>query len=147
MSSFTMRIEPLLKALEAMTPDFLSMVHDVLPVDFSVIDADDNVLYWNRHGVRIFKRGPAVIGRNVRMCHPPASIHNVEKVLQYLKSGERDQIDFWLDMQVDGVLSKVLIRYRAIRSEEGEYLGTLEATINLTPLQAIEGEKRLGDLE
>ncbi len=142
-----MRIEPLLKALENMSPEFLSAMHDVLPVDFSVIDADDNVLYWNRHGVRIFKRGPAVIGRNVRMCHPSQSLHKVEKVLEYLKSGERDHIDFWLDMPVDGEPSKVLIRYKAIRDEDGTYLGTLEATINLSLLQGYEGENRLGDFE
>ncbi len=130
-----------------MTSDFLASLHDVLPVDFSVIDADDNVLYWNRHGIRIFKRGPAVIGRNVRMCHPSQSLHKVEKVLERLKSGERDHIDFWLDMPVNGEPSKVLIRYLAIRDEEGRYLGTLEASINLTPLQAIEGENRLGDFE
>ncbi|MHA1906608.1 MAG: PAS domain-containing protein [Candidatus Thorarchaeota archaeon] len=141
------RIEPLTKALEKMVPEFLSAIHDILPVDFSVIDADDNVLYWNRHGIRIFKRGPAVIGRNVRMCHPAQSMHKVEKVIEYLKSGERDEIDFWLDMPVDGELSKVLIRYKAIRDEDGTYLGILEASINLTPLQKYEGENRLGDFE
>ncbi|MFW9848666.1 MAG: PAS domain-containing protein [Candidatus Thorarchaeota archaeon] len=141
------RIEPLMKALEKMSPTFLSAVHDVLPVDFSIIDANDNVLYWNRHGIRIFKRGPAVIGRNVRMCHPSQSIHKVAKVLEYLKSGERDEIDFWLNLPEDGKPRKVLIRYKAIRDEEGTYLGTLEATINLTPLQGYEGENKLGDFE
>jgi len=145
--SLIMKIEPLVKALERMTPDFLSSLLDVLPVDFSVIDANDNVLYWNRHGIRIFKRGPAVIGRNVRMCHPAQSLHKVEKVLEYLKSGEQDYIDFWLDMPVNGVSSKVMIRYLAIRDVDGSYLGTLEATINLTPLQNIKGENRLGDFE
>lgn len=142
-----MIIEPLLEALEKMSPEFLATIHDLLPVDFSIIDADDNVVYWNRHGIRIFKRGPAVIGRNVRMCHPSGSLHKVEKVLEYLKSGERDEIDFWLDMPVDGKPSKVLIRYKAIRDENGKYLGTVESSINLTPLKTIEGENRLGDFE
>ncbi|MCK5150996.1 MAG: PAS domain-containing protein [Candidatus Thorarchaeota archaeon] len=141
------RIEPLTKALEKMTPEFLSAVHDVFPVDFSIIDADDNVLYWNRHGIRIFKRGPAVIGRNVRMCHPSQSLHKVEKVIEYLKSGERDEIDFWMDLPDNGKPRKVLIRYKAIRDEDGTFLGTLEATINLTPLQTFEGENLLGDFE
>ncbi len=141
------RIEPLTKALEKMTPEFLLAVHDVFPVDFSIIDADDNVLYWNRHGIRIFKRGPAVIGRNVRMCHPSQSLHKVEKVIEYLKSGERDEIDFWMDLPDNGKPRKVLIRYKAIRDEDGTFLGTLEATINLTPLQTYEGENLLGDFE
>lgn len=139
------RIEPLLKALENMSTDFLSVMLDTMPIEFSVIDADDNVMFWNQHGVRIFKRGPAVIGRNVRMCHPSGSIDKVEKVLKTLKSGEKDHVDFWLDLPDDGKPRKLLIRYFAIRSDDGDYLGTLEATINLTPLQAIEGENRLGD--
>lgn len=142
-----MTIEPLLKALEEMSTDFLAAMMDTFPMEFSVLDADDNVLFWNQHGVRIFKRGPAVIGRNVRMCHPKDSLDKVEKVIEVLKSGKKDHVDFWIDLPKDGKPRKLLIRYFAIRSNEGEYLGTLEATVNLTPLQAIEGENRLGDFE
>jgi PAS domain S-box-containing protein len=142
-----MRIEPLLKALENMSTDFLAAVLDTLPVEFSVIDAQDNVLFWNQHGVRIFKRGPAVIGRNVRMCHPKDSLGKVEKVLEVLKSGKQDHVDFWLDLPEGDKTRKLLIRYFAIRSEDRKYLGTLETTIDLTPLKAIEGENRLGDFE
>ncbi len=142
---FNLRIEPLLKALGNMSTDFLATVLDTFPMEFSVIDADDNVLFWNQHGIRIFKRGPAVIGRNVRMCHPKDSLNKVEKVLEVLKSGKQDHVDFWLDLPEGETPRKLLIRYFAIRSEKGEYIGTLETTINLTPLQAIKGENRLGD--
>ncbi len=37
----------------------------------------------------------------------------------------------------------VLIRYFAVRSESGEYLGVLEVTQNIKPIQEIKGEKRL----
>ena len=140
-----MRIEPLLKALDDMPVEFLSAVLDTLPMEFSVIDADNNVKFWNQHGVRIFKRGPGVIGRNVELCHPNKSLDKVEKVIETLKSGKQDHVSFWLDLPDCDTPRKILIRYFAIRSEEGEYLGTLEASINLTPLQAIEGENRLGD--
>ncbi len=142
-----MTIETLMNALKAMDYDFLSAVFDTLPVEFSLIDANDNVLFWNYHGTRIFKRGPAVIGRNVRMCHPADSIDKVNQVLRVLKSGERDVIKFWLDLPDGDTPRKVFIRYHAIRAKSGEYLGTLETTMNLTPLQGIEGEKRLGDFE
>ncbi len=142
-----MTIEPLLKAIEGMSTKFLAAMFDTLPVQFSLIDADDNVLFWNLHGIRIFKRGPAVIGRNVRMCHPQVSLHKIEKVLEYLKSGERDQIDFWMDLPDGDEERKVLIQYHAIRGENGEYLGTLETTINITPFKDITGENRLGDFE
>lgn len=142
-----MTIEPLMNALSGMSTDFLSAVLDTLPMEFSVVDAEDNVVFWNQHGVRVFKRGPGVIGRNVRMCHPPDSVDKIEKVLEILKSGAKDVLEFWLDLPDGDTPRKLLIRYFALRDKEGKYLGTLEATINLTPLQAITGENRIGDLE
>ena len=35
----------------------------------------------------------------------------------------------------------VLIRYFAVRDEKGEFLGTLEVTQNIQPIQEIRGEK------
>ncbi len=37
----------------------------------------------------------------------------------------------------------VYIRYFAVRNENGEYLGTIEVTQNIQPIQEITGEKRL----
>jgi len=142
-----MTIEPLMNALKKMDYEFLSALFDTLPIEFSIIDADDNVLFWNYHGVRIFKRGPAVIGRNVRMCHPSDSIDKVDKVIKVLKSGERNEVQFWLDLPDGDTPRKLFIRYRAIRDDSGKYLGILETTVNLTPLQGIEGEQRLGDFQ
>ncbi|MHA1638359.1 MAG: PAS domain-containing protein [Candidatus Thorarchaeota archaeon] len=142
-----MKIEPLVKALEKMSGDFMTSVLDTLPVEFSVLDADDNVLYWNKHGIRVFKRGPGVIGRNARMCHPKDSLDKMDKVLKILKSGEKDKIEFWLDLPEDDKPRKLLVQYRAIRDEDGTYLGTLETTINLTEYQGYTGENRLGDLD
>ena len=141
-----MTIDPLLKALESMSVEFLSAMLDTLPLEFSVIDADDNVKFWNQHGTRIFKRGPAVIGRNVTMCHPKDSLDKVERVIELLKIGERDHVDFWIDLPDGDKPRKLLIRYFAIRDDNEKYLGILETTINLTPLQAITGQNRLGDL-
>jgi DUF438 domain-containing protein len=122
-------------------------VLDTLPVEFTVIDADDNVLFWNRHGIRVFKRGPAVISRNVRMCHPSVSIDKVDLVIERLKNGKEEYIDFWIDLPDGDTPRKLLIRYYALRDDEGKYLGILETSINLTPLQAYTGEFRLGDLK
>lgn len=36
--------------------EVLDAVLETLPVEFSVVDADDNVLAWNKHETRIFKR-------------------------------------------------------------------------------------------
>lgn len=39
----------------------------------------------------------------------------------------------------------VLIRYFAVRDKDGNYLGTLEVTQDITDIKKIEGEKRLLD--
>ena len=47
--------------------------------------------------------------------------------------------DFWIHL--GGKF--VLIRYFAVRDEQGEYLGVLEVTQDIAPIQRITGEKRL----
>ena len=37
----------------------------------------------------------------------------------------------------------ILIRYFAVRNPDGDYLGTLEVTQDITEIQDLEGEKRL----
>jgi len=60
-------------------------------------------------------------------------------LVQDFQSGQKDQEDFWIRL---GDLY-VLIRYFAVRDQQGQYLGVLEVTQNIKPIQAIEGEKRL----
>jgi len=125
--------------------DVLEAVLETIPVEFSVLDADDKVLAWNKHETRIFKRPEAVVGRNVRNCHPKKSLHKVEQILSEMKSGERDRARFWIDLQIGNASEKqkVLIEYYALRDPTGRYLGCLEATQNISDIQKITGEKRL----
>jgi DUF438 domain-containing protein len=37
----------------------------------------------------------------------------------------------------------ILIRYYAVRNDKGEYLGVLEVTQDINPIQDITGEKKL----
>lgn len=120
---------------------------ETLPIEFSVLDKDDKVLAWNKHETRIFKRPEGAIGRNVRKCHPPKSLDKVEKIIEEMKTGKRDEASFWIDLPIgkNGEKNKVLIRYLALRDKNDEYLGCLEASQNITPIQEIKGEKRLLD--
>ena len=63
----------------------------------------------------------------------------VEKILADFKSGAKDEESFWIKM---GDLY-VLIRCFAIRDSDGQYMGTMEVTQNIKPIQEISGEKRL----
>ncbi|MFD0769795.1 DUF438 domain-containing protein [Bacillus sp. CGMCC 1.60114] len=117
----------------------LEMMLNHLPVDITYIDQDDVVRYFSHGKERIFARTKAVIGRTVQNCHPPKSVHVVEKLLEDFKSGNKDCEDFWIKFKD----KYVYIRYFAIRNEDGEYMGTLEFTQNINPIQEIQGEKRI----
>jgi len=125
----------------------LETILETIPVEFSVLDSNDKVLAWNKHETRIFKRPTGVIGRDVRDCHPKESLDKVEKILQEMKEGQRDKARFWIDLPIEPNIEKqkILIEYYALRDLDGEYLGCLEVTQNITELQSLSGEKRLID--
>ncbi len=114
---------------------------DTLPADLTFVDADNRVAYFSEGSDRVFARSRTIIGRRVEDCHPPKSIHIVERVVDDLRSGRRDVAEFWI--QAEGRF--IHIRYFAVRSPEGEYLGTLEVTQDVTGIRALEGERRLLD--
>ncbi len=129
-------------------PDnILNSLLETLPVEFSIIDADDKVLAWNKHETRIFKRPETVVGKNVRNCHPKKSLDKVEIILNEMKQKKRDKARFWIDLPLapDGGKQKVLIEYYALRDNQGNYLGCLEASQNIDEIQNLKGEKRLLD--
>lgn len=117
----------------------LELLLNHLPVDITFIDHEDVVRYFSHGKDRIFARTKAIIGRTVQNCHPPRSVHVVEDLLADFKSGKKDSEDFWIKFRD----KYVYIRYFAVRDEDGKYVGTLEFTQNIAPIQAIEGEKRI----
>lgn len=120
----------------------LEAIFNTLPVDITFVDKNDKVKYFSLTKDRIFVRTKAVIGRSVQNCHPQKSIHIVNKIVEEFKNGKRDSAEFWINL--NGRL--VYIRYFAVR-KDGEYLGTIEVTQDITEIKKIEDEKRLLDWE
>ena len=125
--------------LENLNREQLEGILEAIPVEISFVDENDSVRFWNKHETRIFKRPASVIGKSVQNCHPLQSVNKVNQVLSDIKSGERDSVEFWINLGE----KKIYIRYFAIRDRAGRYLGTLEATQDITEIKRIEGEKRL----
>jgi len=117
----------------------LAGILEAIPVEISFVDENDLVKFWNKHETRIFKRPASVIGKSVQNCHPKQSVAKVNQLLSDFKSGRRDSAEFWINLGE----RKVYIRYFAVRDKAGRYLGTLEATQDITKIKKIEGEKRL----
>ena len=131
----------------SVSKEVLEAMLENMPIEFSVVGANDEVLAWNKHTTRIFKRPEAVVGRNVRKCHPQKSLNKVETILSEMKAGTRDSARFWIDLPIgpEGQKQKVLIQYFALRNKDGQYLGCMECSQNIADIQALSGEKRLLD--
>jgi hypothetical protein len=112
---------------------------NTIPVDMTFVDKDDKVKYFTQGSHRIFPRSRSIINRDVRLCHPPGSVHIIEKILDDFKSGRASHAPFWIKMQG----KFIHIEYYALHDEKGEYLGTLEVSQDLTDLKNLEGEKRI----
>uniref|UniRef100_A0A7C6ECS9 DUF438 domain-containing protein n=1 Tax=candidate division WOR-3 bacterium TaxID=2052148 RepID=A0A7C6ECS9_UNCW3 len=114
-------------------------IFNSLPVDITFVDANDEVRYFNQTKDRIFVRTKAVLGRKVQQCHPQKSIHIVNQILEDFRNKKRDVAEFWISLQ--GRL--VYIRYFPVWDNNGNYLGCIEVTQDVTDIKKLEGEKRL----
>ncbi len=121
------------------TIDELSVLFNTLPIDITFVDKNDKVKFFTQGRHRIFDRNRAILGRDVRMCHPPHSMHIVDQILNDFKSGKESAAPFWI--QMGGKF--IYINYFPLRDKENNYLGTIEFSQDLTELRALEGEQRL----
>jgi len=123
------------------TVEELTTLLNTIPFDMTFVDKDDKVRFFSQGQERIFARNRAILGRDVQKCHPPSSAHIVENILDDFKSRKQDSASFWI--QMGGKF--ILIEYFAMRNPEGDYLGTLEVSQDLTEKRKLEGEQRLLD--
>ena len=112
-----------------------------LPIDITFVDKNDKVRFFSHSPNRVFERNRSIIGRDVRMCHPPGSVHIVEQILTDFKSGKENKAVFWMSSFMKSRF--VYIEYSAVRGKEGEYLGVVEVTQDITQLRKLEGDQRL----
>jgi PAS domain S-box-containing protein len=117
----------------------LLSIFNALPVDMTFVDENDKVRFFTRPKDRIFPRSPAVIGRDVKNCHPPESVHIVQEIIESFRLGKKNSATFWI--RVKGKI--ILIQYFSLRDSKGDFRGTLEVSQDITEIKALEGERRL----
>ena len=127
----------------SLTLEQINLMLTHLPIEVSFVDENDAVRYYSDTPERIFPRSPGIIGRKVQNCHPPKSMHIVKRILESFKDGSKDTADFRI--QSEG--KTIIIRYFAVRNDEGSYRGTLEVTQDITEILGMKGEQRLLDWE
>ena len=111
-----------------------------LPIDITFVDANDKVAFFSHSPNRVFERNRSIIGRDVRMCHPPGSVNIVEKIIEDFKSGKENKAVFWMS-NFQGRF--IYIEYSAVRDKENNYLGVVEVTQDITQMRKLEGDQRL----
>jgi uncharacterized protein len=131
--------------IDRMNEQTVKAVIETLPAEITVIDANDEVIGWNKHEKRLFKRPLTSMGLNFRECHPAESLARVEKIVGEMKNGKRDKARFWIDlpMKTGGKKHKVLIEFYALRDDSGKYIGCMECTQDVEEIMNLKGEKRL----
>jgi DUF438 domain-containing protein len=117
----------------------LKAILNTAPVDMTFVDKNDKVKFFTQGKHRIFPRSRSIINRDVRLCHPPGSVDIVEKIIEDFRSGKESHAPFWI--QIKGRF--ILIEYYALRDDNGEYLGTLEVSQDLTNARELQGERRI----
>lgn len=125
-----------------LSPEEINAIFKTIPGGITFIDSSNRVRFFSGFG-RMFKRTPSVLGRPVQFCHPPKSVHMVNKILQEFREGKRNAAEFWIQVGK----KFVYIRYFPVRGKNGEYLGTLEIEQDITKIKNLEGEKRLLETE
>jgi len=117
----------------------LKMVFEHLPIDITFVGKDDAVKFYSEGPDRIFVRTPSIIGRLVENCHPDKSVDRVLEIIDGFKNKTLNKAEFWLNIEE----KLIYIRYFPVRNKNGEYLGVLEVTQDVTGIRKLEGEKRL----
>ncbi len=132
---------------DRMNAEMVKAMIEALPAELTVIDANDEVVGWNKHETRLFKRPMTAMGMNFRQCHPQKSLAMVERLVSEMKAGTRDKAAFWIDLEVvkGEPKHKMLIEFFALRDDKGNYLGCMEVTQDVQHIRELQGQRRLMD--
>ncbi|OGS12579.1 MAG: hypothetical protein A2234_06330 [Elusimicrobia bacterium RIFOXYA2_FULL_58_8] len=132
---------------DKMDPEMVKAMIEALPAELTVINAEDEVVGWNKHETRLFKRPLSAMGMNFRQCHPERSLAMVEKLVSEMRAGTREKATFWIDLETikNEPKHKIFIEFYALRNARGGYMGCMEFTQDVTAVRALEGQRRLVD--
>ncbi|MDO5708091.1 MAG: PAS domain-containing protein [Andreesenia angusta] len=122
-----------------LTLEQINLIYKHMPVDLSYVDENDLVCFYSDTEHRVFPRSKNVIGRDVKNCHPRASVHIVEEIVEKFRNGEEDNAEFWINKP--GLF--IYIYYTAVRDENGKFRGVLEMMQDCTHIRNLEGSQTL----
>jgi len=103
---------------------------NIMPLEITIIDENDINRFFDEDENKLFKRPKMALNREVYSCHPPKVMKMVKGLIKQFKEGSRDSMHVLSQVQDQ----KALVNYYALRDENGEYLGTMEAVLHLNSI-------------
>lgn len=122
-----------------LTLEQINLIYRHLPVDLSYVDENEIVQFYTDTEHRVFPRSAGVIGRQVKNCHPPKSVHVVEEIIEKFRSGEQSRAEFWINKPD----LFIYIIYIAVRDKAGNFRGVLEMMQDCTHIRSLQGSQTL----
>ena len=122
-----------------LTLDQINLIYQHRPVGLSYVADKVLVCFYTDTKHRVFPRSKNVIGRDVKNCHPKASVHIVEEIIKKFRSGEQDKAEFWINKPD----LFIYIVYYAVRDEKGKFRGVLEMMQDCTHIRSLQGSQTL----
>jgi uncharacterized protein len=124
--------------IENLSREQLEAILDALPIEFIFIDENEKLLYANKGDKRSRPSPTDVFGKDIRGCHKPESLSRVESFVSNLKSGAKDEEEFWL-LFPD---RKIMNRFLAVRDRSGRYLGMIEYLLDFKAVDELAEAKK-----
>lgn len=115
----------------------LEAILDSLPLEFIFVDEKDRLQYGNKGEKRSRKAPAGIMGKDIRLCHKKESRPRVDALIDNLRSGRKDEEEFWVSHE-----QRVLNRFLAVRDKKGKYLGIIEYLLDFKAIEKLAEEKR-----
>ena len=124
--------------IENLSREQLVAILDALPLEFIFIDDRERLLYANKGEKRSSPAPTDIVGKDIRDCHKSESLPLVEQFVSNLKSGKKEEEEFWL-LFPD---RKILNRFLAVRDQSGNYLGMIEYLLDFKSMEELAESKK-----
>ncbi len=123
---------------EDLSREQLEAVLDALPLEFIFVDDQERLQYANKGQARSRPVPPGLMGGDIRSCHQEETLPKVENFVNNLKTGKKEEEDFWI-LFPD---RKILNRFLPVRDKSGKYLGMIEYLLDFKALEELAEEKK-----
>lgn len=120
-----------------MTIAMIDSLFKALPLEITVVNQKDIIVYYNNIQNRIFKRGSNFIGAKFEDCHSGKTEKTVKKIISNFKKEKCDNIELYFNMEN----KKIYVQYKPIYDNFDNYAGFIEIAMDITYYRSLEGEK------